>query len=248
MQAMWATIKLALERVLHVTQHFCPINLWMMHGMDRIMLSGQNLPAAQKNFVQPKLARAVWHGLKVLKVHPISANVVQPVGSEPLKLHVERVTAKKDLKSRKIAHIWTGETRFQVAPHVQWNTVVKIPTKLIVPAGDLTPVTPTTKTPELRPCAWQLVRWVTPANKDYPDMTQCSMPRLTAYMSNYFLDAGLLQLTMHSSKQLSSHVNNVTSTSRIGSFVLGFSPPNSVMNVGPHHRPAPLIATPSCYL
>ena len=41
-------------------------------------------------------------------------------------------------------------------------------------------------------------------NKDYPDMTNCSKPQLTAYMSNYFLDAGLLQLTMRLCKQVSS--------------------------------------------
>ena len=34
----------------------------------------------------------------------------------------------------------------------------------------------------------------TPANKDYTDMTKRSMPQLTAYMSNYFLDVGLLAL------------------------------------------------------
>ena len=53
---------------------------------------------------------------------------------------MEKVTAEKDFKSRKVAHVWTGETRFQVAPHVQGNTVVKIPVQLMVPAGDLAPV------------------------------------------------------------------------------------------------------------
>ena len=49
------------------------------------------------------------------------------------------MNTKKDFKSRKVAHVWTGETRFQVAPHVQGDTVVKIPAKLIVPAGALAP-------------------------------------------------------------------------------------------------------------
>ena len=40
----------------------------------------------------------------------------------------------------KLLHLWTGETRFQVAPHARGNTVVKIPANLIVPAGDLAPV------------------------------------------------------------------------------------------------------------
>ena len=44
-----------------------------------------------------------------------------------------------------------------------------------------------------------MANMATPANKNYPDMTKCSVPQLTAYMSNYFLDAGLLQLTVHSS-------------------------------------------------
>ena len=51
------------------------------------------------------------------------------------------MTTKKDFKSRKVAHVWTGDTRFQLAPCVLGNTVVKIPAKLIFPAGDLAPVT-----------------------------------------------------------------------------------------------------------
>ena len=67
-------------------------------------------------------------------------------------------------------------------------------------------------------------------------MTKRNMPQLTAYMSNYFLDAGLLQLTTHSSKHLSSSVEAVA-TSRMGSFVFGLSSPKKVINVGPHHQP-----------
>ena len=66
--------------------------------------------------------------------------VVQPAGSGSLKPYVEKVTTKKDFKSCKVAHVWTGESRFRVAPHVQGNTVVKIPAKHSVPAGDLAPV------------------------------------------------------------------------------------------------------------
>ena len=63
----------------------------------------------------------------------------------------------------------------------------------------------------------------TPVNKEYPDMTKRSMPQLTAYVSNYLLDAGLLQLTMHSSKQLTMTGEAADGTSRMGSFVLGLS-------------------------
>ena len=60
------------------------------------------------------------------------------------------------------------------------------------------------------------------ANKEYPDMTKRSMP-LTAYMSNYLLDAGLEQLTMHSSKQVTMTGDADDGTSCMGSFVLGLS-------------------------
>ena len=53
---------------------------------------------------------------------------------------VEKVTTKKGFKSQKVAHVWTGETRFQVALRVQGKTFVVIPAQLIVLAGDLAPV------------------------------------------------------------------------------------------------------------
>ena len=106
-------------------------------GMERTVLSGQNSLTAQKNFVYPNLAK---DRLEWLQAHPVRTTVVQLVGSKSLKPYVEKMAATKDLKSRKIAHQWTGERRFQVAPHVQGNTVAKIPAKLIVPAGDFATV------------------------------------------------------------------------------------------------------------
>ena len=52
---------------------------------------------------------------------------------------MEKVQTKKDFKSQKVGHVGTGETRYRVSAHVQGDTVVKIPARLIVPAGDLTP-------------------------------------------------------------------------------------------------------------
>ena len=96
---------------------------------------------------QPRktLFTPTWNGLKIRPVtQAVRTTVAQPVGSDPLKPYVEKVNSKiltkKDFRPRKVAHLRTGETRFQVAPHVQGNTLVKIPAKLMVPAGDLPPV------------------------------------------------------------------------------------------------------------
>ena len=76
---------------------------------------------AGKILFTPTWQEPVWNGLEV---YPVRTTVVQLVGSEPLKPHVEKVTAKKDLKPRKVAHLWIGETRFQIAPRVLGNTAV----------------------------------------------------------------------------------------------------------------------------
>ena len=85
----------------------------------------------RKTLFTPTWQEPVWSGLKV---YPVRTTVVQPEGSGHLQPYVEKVTTKKYFKSRKVAHVWTGETRFQAAPRVQGSTVVKIPVKLIVPA------------------------------------------------------------------------------------------------------------------
>ena len=74
-------------------------------GVERTVLSGQNPPTAQKDLSYPDLEKPVW------SVYPVRTTVVQPVGSEPLKPYVEKVTTKKDFESRKVAHICTANSK-----------------------------------------------------------------------------------------------------------------------------------------
>ena len=79
------------------------------------MLFGQNpQPRTTPTWQEP-----VWNGLKIYSVR---MTVVQPVGSEPLKPYAEKVTTKKDFKSRKAAHVWTG-----VEPRMSYSPVQLLP-------------------------------------------------------------------------------------------------------------------------
>ena len=78
----------------------------------------------------------IWQGLTA---QPQQITHVRPIRNNPVKIQLLRTLSPSTLKSRKVAHPWTGETHARVAPSAQSESVFRTSARILAQVSDMNP-------------------------------------------------------------------------------------------------------------